>query len=71
MNSPRVIYAVQSYVDEAWHTVYLSTSRVDADNGYRLASFITPVIRLVSFSVDGLGFIATHCRDFAVLDRRA
>lgn len=71
MNSPRVIYAVQSFVDGAWHMVYVSTSRIDADNSYRLISFIAPVIRLVSFSVDGLGFIATHCRDFAVLDRRA
>lgn len=69
------LYCVQAWTpDEVWSTVAVVSNGFDAA---RLWDIILADLdqrgdggwRLVSFTVDGADFIATHARDFAVLER--
>lgn len=64
------VYAVQKFDGEVWMTVFLSSFLPDAEEVFDGGESYAPGVRrrLVKFAVQGVDFIATYARDFAVLD---
>lgn len=64
------VYAVQSFQHGKWTSFFATTNDHDASKLYRVASGMNLLrpLRLVSFTVADLDFLATHCTDFAVHD---
>lgn len=68
----RKVFAVQIHREPAgvWETVFLSTFLPEAEDTLSDAATLSTLpLRLVAFTVLDLTFIATHARDFAVLDK--
>lgn len=68
----RTIWCVQIFRRDKWETVYLATFGLDAREAYESTCELTYApVRLVWFGVLGADFIATHARDFEVVDSRS
>lgn len=65
------LFAVQVFRDDKWQTIIVSSDyNTPADVYDECCYTYTEPIRLVWLKVDGVDFVMTHARDFAVVASR-
>jgi hypothetical protein len=65
------LHCIQIFQNDIWKTCYVSSFATDAADTYdELLTMVDSTLRLVTFGVQGVDFIATQARDFKVLGLR-